>query len=965
MSSRKNELLLETKYKTLDNIIMGIDEKEDESLGSSQNFCLKLSQDSAISDNQDTNNDEDIIVISDSSSTCSTPKDASQSSSVSKKHPLINSNVFIVDSSDSGSSNTENQKYFQKWRAEAKSHFIDNYQNDILKENNISYTSDESSCNSIEHIKYVQNITSSNKTSSSYITCTTGNIKSKEIVNSHGNIYNEGNLLSNYPINSSRSNSKSSKTPNNSTCKSFNSSKSKSSNDNTSKSSNSNKSKNSNNNFKNYLSRKDMKNIIKNIKSKQMVYESPKIRQKNVEADKDADDDIHCAISSGTNVKQSDVIINETVDSESEIIPASQTNITNLYKTHISKYFNGQDLEKNIETTCTELSERKKKQILQWLMVNSPDSQSDSSFSIVSTSNKDGKSSGNSSLERLEMNYETPNNRERIRQQHTIEKGIKTTGCDKIPLSTPLRQPAINEFVQRTEDNVSVHSKLTKGCAKNNMFSTSTNPTTNVPQNIDITDCADILDKLYGKSWRDKADTLFPKTEPRKVVPTKNRAVQTERKITRRGGFNISDSDDSNTSMKELNLQNEGSRKKVVQRSVKRRDSFINDQTSSESGCESSYHTALTNLRTSPNNLRTKQKMPSIVQQLGVLCDGESEDEYYESNNNQNLDIGRRKLSFNNSGSEDSSTSEFDPDDEVPPKPIVKKDSTKNARQMYKLSTPTNVKYNKLKSEKHNSFLASLSESVPIANVHPEAKKYRLDYKNNKENLCNYLYKLYNEKVFDNELPEDMNIEWNVRMRGTAGYCYNKKSVKTIGGIVRSSRIVLATKILDTPDRLRDTLIHEMCHAAAWLINGVSDGHGPFWTTWASKAMKIFPELPPVRRCHDYKIKTKFTYKCVSCGYSIGRHSKSLDIEKKRCGHCYGKFELLINKTTKSGIVQMQTPKREPSAFALYVKENYNTVKKDRNVRHAEVMKILGQQFSAMKIAKRKENINNNSDNPD
>ena len=79
-----------------------------------------------------------------------------------------------------------------------------------------------------------------------------------------------------------------------------------------------------------------------------------------------------------------------------------------------------------------------------------------------------------------------------------------------------------------------------------------------------------------------------------------------------------------------------------------------------------------------------------------------------------------------------------------------------------------------------------------------------------------------------------------------------------------------------------------MCHAAAWLINGVSDGHGPLWTKWyiiviicyfhvylnvnlinsrANKAMETFPELPPIRRCHDYKIKTKFTYKCVDCGY--------------------------------------------------------------------------------------------------
>jgi len=94
------------------------------------------------------------------------------------------------------------------------------------------------------------------------------------------------------------------------------------------------------------------------------------------------------------------------------------------------------------------------------------------------------------------------------------------------------------------------------------------------------------------------------------------------------------------------------------------------------------------------------------------------------------------------------------------------------------------------------TFLESLSNMIPINQVHPNAKKYRLDYKNNKEELCKKLYDLYNEKVFDNKLPRDMSIEWNVRMRGTAGYCYNKKSVKSLSrSVVKSSRIVLATKV--------------------------------------------------------------------------------------------------------------------------------------------------------------------------
>lgn len=31
--------------------------------------------------------------------------------------------------------------------------------------------------------------------------------------------------------------------------------------------------------------------------------------------------------------------------------------------------------------------------------------------------------------------------------------------------------------------------------------------------------------------------------------------------------------------------------------------------------------------------------------------------------------------------------------------------------------------------------------------------------------------------------------------------------------------------------------------------------------------MKTFPDLPPIRRCHDYEIKTKYTYRCTGCGY--------------------------------------------------------------------------------------------------
>ncbi|KMQ93974.1 acidic repeat-containing protein [Lasius niger] len=514
------------------------------------------------------------------------------------------------------------------------------------------------------------------------------------------------------------------------------------------------------------------------------------------------------------------------------------------------------------------LSEKKKTQIVKWLMTNSPDSLSDSSCSNIPPSTRNSIDSGNSSLERLERNYETPNNRERINKVQIDKKQTTIVNSDKF--CTPDRPKSYLK-----------------------MYADKKASSINTPENTGMTNYADILDKLYGNSWRNKANVLLPTTEPRKTCnQVTSRIIQTERKSKNKYYITDSDSDKSDLVTNNVKLN----RGKNIQQKQRKVDSFINDESLS-SDSESMYHTALTNPRTSTNRASKPMPVSASIKKLQALCDTDTEDENDKSSKSKK-NIHRRRLSFSND--ESSNTSEFDPGDYVPPKNICKKEATRIPQQSRIRSIATD------KSVGYKSFLTSLSNMIPISNTHPDAKKYRLDYKNNKEELCKELYKLYNEKVFDNQLPQDVPIEWNIRMRGTAGFCYNKKSVRTLSGVVRSSRIVLATKILDTPDRLRDTLIHEMCHAAAWLINNVSDGHGPFWT------------------------------KC------IGRHSKSLDIENKRCGHCFGKFELLINKMTKSGVKQVQTPKREPSGFALYVKQNYNSVKKEKNnMKHADVMKLL------------------------
>nr|XP_046262933.1 acidic repeat-containing protein [Scatophagus argus]XP_046262934.1 acidic repeat-containing protein [Scatophagus argus]XP_046262935.1 acidic repeat-containing protein [Scatophagus argus]XP_046262936.1 acidic repeat-containing protein [Scatophagus argus] len=207
-------------------------------------------------------------------------------------------------------------------------------------------------------------------------------------------------------------------------------------------------------------------------------------------------------------------------------------------------------------------------------------------------------------------------------------------------------------------------------------------------------------------------------------------------------------------------------------------------------------------------------------------------------------------------------------------------------------------------------------------------------FKQKKEELTRKLYQLYNTSVFDGKLPVNMSVTWNKKMRKTAGYCVTGQER---GGGSRYARIELSEKVCDCADRLRDTLIHEMCHAATWLINGVRDGHGNFWKLYARKATVVHPELPMVTRCHSYDIKYKFQYQCTRCQNMIGRHSKSLDTQRFVCALCTGQLVLLT-----------PSKPRAPTPFANFVKENYGTVRQElAGQSHAEVMRKLSADFAS------------------
>eukprot|EP00062_Callorhinchus_milii_P023310 gi/632982021/ref/XP_007907908.1/ PREDICTED: acidic repeat-containing protein isoform X1 [Callorhinchus milii] len=272
-------------------------------------------------------------------------------------------------------------------------------------------------------------------------------------------------------------------------------------------------------------------------------------------------------------------------------------------------------------------------------------------------------------------------------------------------------------------------------------------------------------------------------------------------------------------------------------------------------------------------------------------------------------------------------------------------------REVLSELTPSQVAGPKLPSlsdprgqhEVYNQFPTCHIPGCFLQDLTLSSSKYVKKFKQNQEELIQKLYTLYNWSVFEQKLPEKMEINWNKKMRKTAGYCVTGQ--KRENGLHRYARVELSEKVCDSAERLRDTLIHELCHAATWLINGVRDGHGRFWQLYAKKSIVVHPELPMVTRCHTYKINYKYTYQCSKCKNMIGRHSKSLDTQRFACALCTGVL-VLLPAMKKDG-----TPaKKELTPFAKFVKENYGSAKKDlahTRLTHAEVMRKLSADFTS------------------
>jgi hypothetical protein len=407
--------------------------------------------------------------------------------------------------------------------------------------------------------------------------------------------------------------------------------------------------------------------------------------------------------------------------------------------------------------------------------------------------------------------------------------------------------------------------------------------------------------------------------------------------ITRRNANNANDDDDDDDDGPVMYTSRRGKAPAPTPRQYTKADSIVLDE--EDDGLESMLSNltlrdvakSIVTTATSPPKVRSSSTPPKITARL--MQSSEDEQEEVEG-----LTLSVRK--------------------KVNTKTIASNKKTANQLREGEIDPRTGRVF-VIEDPETPSTLVSSSSSLPSASTF-RSKKHR-------EELTASLFCEYNQAVFQNRLPADMKIEWDAHKRTTAGMTYMKRmtvpaSTKEDGSdglsIAYVARIELSLKVVDSPFRLAQTLLHELCHAAAWVLDHIDKPpHGPAFAKWAARASKSYPKRA-VTVCHNFEIKYKFQYQCQRCGTSIGRFSKSIK-ETDRCarGGCMGRLELVIPQSAikalrggggsgggsaGDGSTVAQPPLRTPSAYQTFCSKNRpKVVAANPGLNQRDVMKEL------------------------
>ncbi|KAJ7139551.1 SprT-like family-domain-containing protein [Mycena epipterygia] len=182
------------------------------------------------------------------------------------------------------------------------------------------------------------------------------------------------------------------------------------------------------------------------------------------------------------------------------------------------------------------------------------------------------------------------------------------------------------------------------------------------------------------------------------------------------------------------------------------------------------------------------------------------------------------------------------------------------------------------------------------------------------------VYSYLNRVVFKDRLPPltDVEIKWNNQMTSTAGRAQFHRDRH--GN--EFAEIQLAPKVVDSDERIRNTLAHEMCHLACWMIDKeIKEAHGKIFHKWAEEVERKDPVITISVR-HTYEIYYPYEWRCGDCDKLIQRYKNSVDTSKG-CPKCKTgtlvplfdlpeKKGLELSTTSKMAIAKPQNSPRPP-----------------------------------------------------
>ncbi|KAI1371907.1 SprT-like family-domain-containing protein [Hypoxylon crocopeplum] len=202
----------------------------------------------------------------------------------------------------------------------------------------------------------------------------------------------------------------------------------------------------------------------------------------------------------------------------------------------------------------------------------------------------------------------------------------------------------------------------------------------------------------------------------------------------------------------------------------------------------------------------------------------------------------------------------------------------------------------------------------------PEKRDAKKAFNAVKEELARKFLEELDDRITEGQLggltkdTGGLRITWSKTLLTTAGRAHWKcktlsratkhadgSTSKTLESKQHYASIELASKVLSNEADLLNTVAHEFCHLAVFMLHGKPKAaHGPEFKAWGARCGRAFAHRGiRVSTKHSYDIEYKYVWRCAACAGEVKRHSRSVDTTRQRCGACRG--QLVQVKPTPRG----------------------------------------------------------------